>query len=145
MSQVQPDWVVNGARLLLWIFRALVDQPDQTYVDAIATETGTKFRVTVAEADMKMAIGKDGQTAKAVRTLLSGVSMALRVRGINAHFSLEIVALQESLLHTISKPEWESSKLRSEEVERADFNRSDFHHPSQHLEKQNGNHDRSPK
>jgi predicted RNA-binding protein YlqC (UPF0109 family) len=96
MSQTQPNWVVDAAKLLLWIFRALVNHPDQVCVDPIATETGTKFRVTVAESDMKMAIGKDGQTAKAVRSLLSGTSMALRVRGIDAHFSLEIVALQES-------------------------------------------------
>jgi predicted RNA-binding protein YlqC (UPF0109 family) len=94
MTQTEPNWIRDAEKLILWIFRALVNSPDQVYVEVVATESGTKFRVTVAEPDIKIAIGKDGQTAKAVRTLLSGISMALRVRGIDAHYSLEIVTLQ---------------------------------------------------
>lgn len=66
--------------------RALVDIPDEVRVSEIAGEQTTVFELVVAKGDLGKVIGKQGKTAKALRTILTGASTKLRKRSV-----LEIV------------------------------------------------------
>lgn len=66
--------------------RALVDVPNEVKVSEIAGEQTTVFELVVAKGDLGKVIGKQGKTAKALRTILTGASTKLRKRSV-----LEIV------------------------------------------------------
>lgn len=66
--------------------RALVDIPEEVKVSEIAGEQTTVFELVVAKGDLGKVIGKQGKTAKALRTILTGASTKLRKRSV-----LEIV------------------------------------------------------
>jgi len=66
--------------------KALVDIPDEVKVSEIAGEQTTVFELVVAKGDLGKVIGKQGKTAKALRTILTGASTKLRKRSV-----LEIV------------------------------------------------------
>jgi predicted RNA-binding protein YlqC (UPF0109 family) len=68
------------------IAKALVDNPDQVQVRAIEGEQVTVFELRVHKSDLGQVIGRQGRTAKAIRTILSAVGMKLRKR-----FTLEIL------------------------------------------------------
>ncbi|MFH1088527.1 MAG: KH domain-containing protein [Patescibacteria group bacterium] len=69
-----------------YVVGAIVDNPDKVSVERKVDEMGVLLELTVAPEDMGKIIGKDGQTAKAIRTLL-------RVLGaqINARINLKII------------------------------------------------------
>jgi predicted RNA-binding protein YlqC (UPF0109 family) len=57
-----------------YVVRALVDNPDQiTLVEVEGTRT-TVYELRVGQGDLGKVIGRGGQTAKAMRTLLSAIS-----------------------------------------------------------------------
>jgi len=56
------------------IARALVDEPDQVRVDEVDRGDASTLGLRVAEGDLGKVIGREGRTAKAMRTLLSVVS-----------------------------------------------------------------------
>ena len=56
------------------IARALVDAPDYVNVQEVTGERTTVFELRVGEGDLGKVIGKSGQTARAIRTLLSAVA-----------------------------------------------------------------------
>lgn len=62
-------------RLIFQIARALVDDPDQIQVEAIREDFGVTLRLYVARSDVGKMIGKQGRTARALRTILSGVGI----------------------------------------------------------------------
>ena len=62
------------------IAKALVDYPDQVHVRAIEGEQITVFELRVDKSDLGRVIGRQGRTAKAIRTILSAVGMKLRKR-----------------------------------------------------------------
>ena len=68
------------------IARALVDVPDSVVVETIEDRDGTVIRLRVAASDVGKVIGKQGRTARSMRTILSAASMKLKHR-----FSLDIV------------------------------------------------------
>jgi predicted RNA-binding protein YlqC (UPF0109 family) len=68
------------------IAKALVDDPDQVQVRAIEGEQVTVFELRVAPSDLGKVIGRQGRTARAIRTILSAVGMKLRKR-----FTVEIL------------------------------------------------------
>jgi uncharacterized protein len=68
------------------IAKALVDYPDQVQVRAIEGEQAIVFELRVAPSDLGKIIGRQGRTAKAIRTILGAVGMKLRKR-----FTLEIL------------------------------------------------------
>ena len=78
--------VTNMTELVTEIARALVDDPDNVSVEAIADGDATVIRLRVAQSDVGKVIGKQGRTARSMRTILSAASMKLRHR-----FSLDIV------------------------------------------------------
>ena len=56
------------------IARALVDDPSQVRATEELEEEANVIKLTVAKEDMGRIIGKEGRTAKAIRTLLNAVS-----------------------------------------------------------------------
>lgn len=68
------------------IAKVLVDAPDQVAVDAVETDDGTVLELRVAEADLGKVIGKQGRTARSLRTILGAASMKSHKR-----YTLEIV------------------------------------------------------
>jgi hypothetical protein len=62
------------------IARALVDQPDRVEVKEIAGEQTTVLELRVAPEDLGRVIGKQGRTARAIRTLLAAAGVRVRKR-----------------------------------------------------------------
>ena len=56
------------------IARALVDHPDNVEVSEVEGEKTTVYELRVAPEDLGKVIGRKGQTAKAIRTLIAAVS-----------------------------------------------------------------------
>lgn len=62
------------------IAKALVDHPDQVSVIEIEGEQTSVIELKVAKEDLGKVIGKQGRTARAIRTILSAASTKLRKR-----------------------------------------------------------------
>ena len=75
------------ARLLVEsIARALVDAPDNVTVEAVEHSDGTVLNLRVAPEDIGKVIGKQGRTARSLRTIVSAAGIKQRKR-----YSLEIL------------------------------------------------------
>ncbi|MGA3026091.1 MAG: KH domain-containing protein [Bryobacteraceae bacterium] len=68
------------------IARALVDLPDEVHVEEVQGEQVTVLELRVAPSDLGKVIGKQGRTARSIRTLLGAAGMKL-----NRRFQLEIL------------------------------------------------------
>jgi predicted RNA-binding protein YlqC (UPF0109 family) len=68
------------------IAKALVDNPDQVQVHAVDGEQVTVLELRVHPTDLGKVIGRQGRTAKAMRTLLGAAGMKLHKR-----YTLEIL------------------------------------------------------
>lgn len=62
--------------------KALVDFPDQVKVSQIVGEQTTVIELKVAKEDLGKIIGKEGRTARSLRTILAAVSTKLRKRSV---------------------------------------------------------------
>ena len=60
--------------LVEMIAKALVDNPEQVTVTEVEGEQTTVLELRVAPSDLGKVIGRKGQTAKAIRTLIAAVS-----------------------------------------------------------------------
>ena len=76
----------NDQEFLEYVVKSIVDHPGEVQVDRRVDEMGVLLELKVNPEDMGKIIGKDGRTAKAIRTLL-------RVIGAqsNARINLKIV------------------------------------------------------
>ncbi|MFO8048225.1 MAG: KH domain-containing protein [Desulfosudaceae bacterium] len=72
--------------LIEHIAKALVDNPDQVAVTEVDGSQTSVLELKVAKEDLGKIIGKQGRTARAMRTLLSAASAKLKKRTV-----LEIV------------------------------------------------------
>jgi len=61
--------------LIEYIVKALVDNPDKVGVTEIAGEKSIIFELRVGEGDLGKVIGKEGRTAKAIRTIITAAAM----------------------------------------------------------------------
>jgi len=68
--------------LILTIVRAMVDYPDSVSVSEISGDQMTVFELNVAQQDLGKVIGKQGQNAKAIRTILNAASSRERRRSV---------------------------------------------------------------
>jgi predicted RNA-binding protein YlqC (UPF0109 family) len=68
------------------IAKALVDLPEQVTVKEVQGEQVTVLELRVAPTDLGKVIGKQGRTARSIRTLLGAAGMKL-----NRRFTLEIL------------------------------------------------------
>ena len=73
-------------QLILEIVQALVDQPDDVSVEMLEDQDSTVIRLRVAHEDIGKVIGKQGRTARSLRTILGAASMKLHHR-----FALDIL------------------------------------------------------
>jgi len=60
--------------LVVYMVKALVDYPDEVSVTEIEGSQTSVIELAVARADLGMVIGKQGRTARALRTILSAAS-----------------------------------------------------------------------
>ena len=56
---------------LLYIIKALVDEPEEVEINVVEGEKSTIFELKVAPPDIGKVIGKSGRIAKAIRTILN--------------------------------------------------------------------------
>ena len=68
------------------IAKALVDRPEDVRVNAVEGEQITVLELRVNPEDLGKVIGRQGRTAKSIRTLLGSAGMKLKKR-----FTLEIL------------------------------------------------------
>lgn len=70
------------SKMILYMAKMLVDLPDQASVNEIEGENTTVVELKVAKEDLGKIIGKQGRTARALRTILNGASTKLRKRTV---------------------------------------------------------------
>lgn len=63
-----------------YVVKALVENPEQVKIERRVDEMGVLITLDVAQNDMGKVIGRDGATAKALRTLLRVVGMKNNAR-----------------------------------------------------------------
>jgi hypothetical protein len=68
--------------LVKFIAQSLVDNPEQVQVNEIAGEQTSVIELKVAKEDLGKVIGKQGRTARAMRTILSAASTKIRKRAV---------------------------------------------------------------
>jgi len=72
--------------LIEQIAKALVDEPEKVAVRSIDGEQVTVLELSVSANDLGKVIGKQGRTARSIRTILSAAGMKLKKR-----YTLEIL------------------------------------------------------
>lgn len=72
--------MADDKAFLEYIVKALVDNPDDVKIDRTVDEMGVLITMTVNGADMGKIIGRQGNTAKAIRTLLRVIGMKNNAR-----------------------------------------------------------------
>ncbi len=70
--------------LITYIAEALVDYPDQVSVSEIEGEQTSVLELKVAKEDLGKVIGKQGRTARAIRTTHSAMSTKIRKPAVPA-------------------------------------------------------------
>ena len=79
----QPEKKLSElSKMIEYMARMLVDLPDQVEISEIVGENTTVIELKVAKEDLGKIIGKQGRTARAVRTVLNGASTKLRKRTV---------------------------------------------------------------
>lgn len=68
--------------LIAYIAKALVDKPEEVGVTEIEGEQTSVIELKVAKEDLGKVIGKQGRTARAMRTILSAASTKLGKRSV---------------------------------------------------------------
>lgn len=78
-----PD---NMGELVSQIARALVDIPEAVLTETLEAEENTVLRLRVAPSDVGKVIGRQGRTARSLRTILGAVGMKYHHRySLNIH------------------------------------------------------------
>ena len=68
--------------LISYMARALVDHPGKVSVSEVEGNQTTVLELKVAKGDIGKVIGKQGRTARAMRTILSAASAKLKKRRV---------------------------------------------------------------
>ena len=68
--------------LVMTIVKALVDKPDEVSLREVEGEKTTVLELRVAKEDLGKVIGKQGKTAKAMRTILNAMATKLKKRAV---------------------------------------------------------------
>ncbi len=68
--------------LIEFIAKALVDHPEEVQVSEVEGEQTTVLELKVAQNDLGKVIGKQGRTARALRTILSAASTKAKKRTV---------------------------------------------------------------
>jgi predicted RNA-binding protein YlqC (UPF0109 family) len=73
---------VRMKELIEYIAKALVDNPDEVVVSEVEGEITSVLELKVAKTDLGKVIGKQGRTARAMRTILSAASTKMKKRAV---------------------------------------------------------------
>ena len=68
--------------LVTFIAKSLVDNPDKVEVREVSGEQTTVLELKVDQTDLGKIIGKQGKTAKAIRTILSAAAAKMKKRAV---------------------------------------------------------------
>ncbi len=68
--------------LISYIAKALVDEPERVEVLEVAGDQTSVLELKVAKEDLGKVIGKQGRTARAMRTILSAASAKIKKRTV---------------------------------------------------------------
>ncbi|MGD2098045.1 MAG: KH domain-containing protein [Desulfobacterales bacterium] len=68
--------------LISYIAQALVDRPEQVSVTEVQGNQTSVLELKVAKEDLGKVIGKQGRTARAMRTILGAASAKLKKRTV---------------------------------------------------------------
>ena len=68
--------------LISYIAQALVDRPEEVSVTEVEGKQTSVLELKVAKEDLGKVIGKQGRTARAMRTILSAASAKLKKRTV---------------------------------------------------------------
>ncbi|MEJ2154566.1 MAG: KH domain-containing protein [Desulfobacteraceae bacterium] len=68
--------------LIKYIAQALVDYPEQVEVTEVVGNQTSVLELKVAKEDLGKIIGKQGRTARAMRTILSAASAKIKKRTV---------------------------------------------------------------
>ena len=68
--------------LIEYIAKALVDHPEEVRVSEVEGERTSVIELTVAKDDLGKVIGKQGRTARSIRTILSAASTKIKKRSV---------------------------------------------------------------
>jgi predicted RNA-binding protein YlqC (UPF0109 family) len=68
--------------LIKYIAEALVDYPEQVEVSEVEGEQTSVIELKVAKEDLGKVIGKQGRTARSIRTILSAASAKIKKRSV---------------------------------------------------------------
>ncbi|MCG8565893.1 MAG: KH domain-containing protein [Desulfobacterales bacterium] len=68
--------------LIEYIAKALVDNPDQVQISEVVGDQTSVLELKVAKEDLGKVIGKQGRSARAMRTILSAASTKLKKRTV---------------------------------------------------------------
>lgn len=96
----QDDAASEMRTLVLEITKALVDEPEAVRLDVLSEAGTTVLKLQVSPKDLGKVIGKQGRTARSLRTILGAASMKLKHR-----FSLDIVEVPASDMDGSGSPQ----------------------------------------
>ena len=68
--------------LIQYVSKSLVDMPEEVSVNEIVGEQTTVIELKVDKSDLGKVIGKQGRTARALRTILNAASTKLKKRSV---------------------------------------------------------------
>ncbi|MGE9985740.1 KH domain-containing protein [Desulfovibrio sp. SGI.169] len=68
--------------LIEYIAKSLVDHPEEVQLSEVEGEQTTVLELKVAKEDLGKVIGKQGRTARAMRTILSAASTKSKKRAV---------------------------------------------------------------
>jgi len=68
--------------LVITMVKALVDKPEEVDLKEVEGEKTTVLELRVAKEDLGKVIGKQGKTAKAMRTILNATATKLKKRAV---------------------------------------------------------------
>lgn len=68
--------------LIQYVSESLVDMPEEVSVNEIVGEQTTVIELKVDKSDLGKVIGKQGRTARALRTILNAASTKLKKRSV---------------------------------------------------------------
>lgn len=81
-NQAGGDEELTMKELVEYIARALVDMPEKVEVTAVESQMSVILELKVAPEDVGKVIGKGGQTAKAMRKILSAAATKLHKKSL---------------------------------------------------------------
>jgi predicted RNA-binding protein YlqC (UPF0109 family) len=91
MTQHEPAPPASVAELVREMVQAMVDEPKAVDVRSVKRDENTVLKLRVAPEDVGKVIGKQGRTARSVRTILGAVSIKLHHR-----YTLDILEEDET-------------------------------------------------